>query len=124
MDNKNIDGISDLVYRVSIQVKLDNHIEYSSIAFYKTEEGRLYILRMFKTPNLHMNRTYINMYSRLLLVSGLDYHIKDHTYFVYMKNIKDFDRHVDILLTIERTYFSDIACTYDRDKVKRFFNGL
>jgi len=77
-----------------------------------------------KTPNLHMNRTYINMYSRLLLVSGLDYHIKDHTYFVYMKNIKDFDRHVDILLTIERTYFSDIACTYDRDKVKRFFNGV
>ena len=116
MDNKSIFVISDVVYRVSIQVKLDNHIEYSSIAFYKTEEGRLYIVSMLMKP-------YMNSYIRLLFISGLDYDLyKYGCVWIFFNNIGDFDRYLrNVYCTV-----CNIVCLeymYDRKKVEEFFSN-
>ena len=65
-----------------------------------------------------------NKFNRILLISGLDYETYVYLNFiiftVYMKNIKDFDRYMDVLCTVYNVKLKSI--TYKRIRIERFFD--
>jgi hypothetical protein len=64
-----------------------------------------------------------NEWGRILLISGLDYKKKGYitfdTFEVYMKNIKDFDRYIEVLCTIYNIKLQSV--TYKRIRIESFF---